>query len=144
VDNSLTLFDLLGVLARRRYLAAERGFSAVDLNHTEARLLTLLNLQKGSITQDELSSLLLVDRSNAGRGLKSLEKRGYIHRQKDGADKRTNLVHITPKGRQAVKAISEIKTAMAHSFFGDLNEDEISDAIQLLRKVVKIEGPRDQ
>ena len=62
MDNYLKLFDLIGVFARRRYRAAEQNFSTLGLNHTEARLLTLLDQEAGTATQEVLSNMLFVDR----------------------------------------------------------------------------------
>jgi DNA-binding MarR family transcriptional regulator len=136
VKSFLTLFDLIGVLARRRYQTAERCFAALGLNHTEARLLTLLRQESGVAAQDALSNLLFVDRTNAGRALKRLEQGRYILRRKDDADKRTNLVQITAKGRKAVVEISKLRKKMAQSFFGDLKEDEAGAIVDLLRKAL--------
>src|SRR5687768_13863272 len=98
------LSDLIGALARRRHQMAERSLAAIGLNHTEARLLTLLR-QSGAATQDVLSNQVFVDRSNASRALKHLEQRGHVARRGDEVDRRANLVQLTPKGRQAVVAI---------------------------------------
>ncbi|MBI2687352.1 MAG: MarR family transcriptional regulator [Acidobacteria bacterium] len=127
---------MIGELARRRYQTAERYFSALGLNHTEARLLTLLRKEDGVASQDALSNRLSVDRSNAGRALQRLEQDGYILRRKDDADKRANLVRITPKGRKAVVEISRLRKKMAQSFFGDLKEDEAGAIVDLLRKAL--------
>ena len=136
MDNSQKLFDLLGTLARRRYKAAEQNFSALGLNHTEARLLTLLQREKGLATQDSLSNLLFVDRSNAGRGLKRLEQAGYIKRSENEGNKKTKLVEITAKGRQTVAEISKLRKKMARSFFGDLKEYEAGAIAELLQKAL--------
>jgi DNA-binding MarR family transcriptional regulator len=135
-NGFLALFDLIGELARRRYQAAERYFSALGLNHTEARLLTLLRQEDGVAAQDALSNRLSVDRSNAGRALQRLERDRYVLRRKDDADRRANLVQITPKGRKAVVEISRLRKRMAQSFFGDLKEDEAGAIVDLLRKAL--------
>jgi DNA-binding MarR family transcriptional regulator len=135
MNNFLTLFDLIGVLARRRYQTAERYFSTLGLNHTEARLLNLLDRENGAATQDALSNMLYVDRSNAGRALKSLEQEGYIERFQSNTDKRTNLVQITARGRETVAEIAKLKEKMIQNFFGELNETEAGQVIDLLRKV---------
>jgi DNA-binding MarR family transcriptional regulator len=137
MDNLLTLFDLIGELARRRRQAAEQGFSALGLNHTEARLLTLLDREGGAAAQDALSNLMFVDRSNAGRALHHLEQAGQIERRKGDVDKRTNLVHMTAKGQATVAEISKLRGEMAHSFFGDLTDDEAGSIVALLRKALK-------
>jgi DNA-binding MarR family transcriptional regulator len=140
VDHFLTLFDLIGVLARRRYQTAERSFSPLGLNHTEARLLRLLGQAGGEATQDALSSQLYVDRSNAGRALKGLEQGGYVVRRKEGADKRSNLVAITAKGREAVGEIAKLRHEIAHRFFDTLTADEAATIVHLLEKVVTHEA----
>lgn len=137
MDTFLTLFDIVGELARRRYQAAERYFSALGLNHTEARLLTLLGQQGGIATQDALSNLIFVDRSNTGRALQHLEQAGHIERRKDDADKRTKLVQITAKGQTTVADIAKIRSEMAQDFFGDLTEDEAGSIVDLLRKALR-------
>lgn len=139
--NLLALFDLIGVLARRRYQTAERCFGALGLNHTEARLLTLLHQEGGTAAQDALSSMLSVDRSNAGRGLKRLEQQGYIERREGNADKRTNLTHITAKGRKAVVEISRLKKKIVQSFFGDLTEEKAGKILGLLSQTLTTDGP---
>jgi DNA-binding MarR family transcriptional regulator len=144
MDNLLTLFDLLGVLARRRYQVAEQYFSTLGLNHAEARLMTLLHNEGGAATQEVLSNLLFVDRSNAGRALKSLEQGGYVVRRQDSADKRTNLVRITAKGRKAVTRISKLKEKIARDIFGRLNENEASEIVDLLTKALAKDEKMDE
>jgi MarR family transcriptional regulator, transcriptional regulator for hemolysin len=136
MNNFLALFDLIGELARRRYQAAERCFSVLGLNHTEARLLTLLAQEGGAATQETLSNLMFVDRSNAGRALKHLEQAGHIERRQDDANKRTNLVQITARGQTTVAEIAKIRSAMVQSFFGELTADEASSVVALLRKAL--------
>lgn len=136
MNNFFTLFDMIGELSRRRYQLAERSFAALGLNHTEARLLTLLDQENGTATQDVLSNMLNIDRSNAGRALKGLELGGYLVRKKDEADKRTYLLQMTAKGRKAVDEISELREQMAQSFFGDLKEAEAGEVVDLLRKAL--------
>lgn len=132
MDNVLRLFDLIGELARRRYQVAERGFAVLGLNHTEARLLTLLDREGGAATQEALANLIFIDRSNVGRALKQLERTGRIERRKDDADKRTNLVQITAEGRAAIVDIERIRSAMAHRFFGELTNDEAASIVAML------------
>lgn len=136
MDPRLALFDLIGALARRRYAAGERGFAALDLNHTEARLLTLLNEGGGAVAQDTLANGLVIDRSNAGRALKRLERDGYVARRKDDADRRANVVALTAKGRKTVGAIAKLRVAIAERFFRGLDDAEAGAAVALLEKVL--------
>ena len=136
MSNFQILFDLIGELARRRYQAAEKSFATLGLNHTEARLLTLLHQNRGGATQDELGGKLTVDRTNAGRALQRLEQQGYILRRKDDTDKRANLVRLTDKGRRAVGEIGKLRRKIVQSFFGNLKEEEAGRVLELLKKAV--------
>ena len=134
-DSVLALFDLIGVLARRRYRIAERYFAALGFNHTEARLLSLLRQEGGGVSQDALSRMLNVDRSNAGRGLKRLELAGYVERREGDADKRTNLVRMTGKGRKAATELSKLRKAIARDVLGDLSQDAARRIVDALKQV---------
>ncbi len=136
MNPHLELFGLIGVLARRRYQAAERSYASVGLNHTEARLLGMLDGEGGSATQDALSRRLSVDRSNAGRGFKRLEQAGYVTRRKDEADSRTNVVDITAKGREAAADVKRLGDEMARTFFGELSEADAATIVTLLRRAL--------
>lgn len=136
MNSFLTLFDVIVVLARRRFRMAERALAPLGLNHTEARLLTLLREKGGAAPQDALASQLTVDRSNAGRALKRLERDGYIVRRKDAADKRAYVVEMAEKGGAAVAGIARLKVDMAERFFADLTEDEARAVLALLRKAL--------
>jgi len=134
MDGFIELFDAIGALARRRYQTAERFFSELGLNHTEARLLTLLQQKGGAAAQDALSEMLYVDRTNAGRALRRLEQDGYISKRRGEDDKRANLVRITAKGRDAAAAVSRLKKRIARSLFSGINEDEARAATLVLTK----------
>ena len=135
-----TLFEQIGELARRRYLTAERHFAGLGLNHSEARLLTLLDREGGSASQETLSRLLLIDRTNAGRALKRLEREGYISRHPDETDKRAKSVRITGKGSDAVADIARLRAAIIESFFGDLTDRDAKRLVALLSKIPSARG----
>lgn len=136
MSSYMTLFDLIGQLARQRYQAAERRFGAIGLNHTEARLLTLLDEMGSAASQDDLSGRLSIDRSNAGRALKRLEAGGHIARRKDATDKRAKQVTLSETGRAKLADIAAIKADIVQESFGKLTEAEAKTAAVLLEKAM--------
>jgi len=134
-SNFSILFDLIGTLSRRRFQAGERAFARLGFNHTEARLLTLLDGHGGKANQDVLSNSLSIDRSNVGRALKNLEQSGMVRRSKEVPDARTNLVQLTSKGRSSVALIAKARTEMAGAFFGEMTEEQAGRVIELLKGV---------
>ena len=142
MDNRLQLFDLIGLLGRKRRFMGERCFASLGLNPTEARLLTLLTEQGGEATQDALSGMLYLDRSNAGRALKSLEAGGYVSRQKGTSDGRTNAVQMTAKGKKTAKQIEALRLELAERFLADITDDEAATIARLLGKAADKGGNR--
>ncbi len=136
MDPFLELFDLVGDLARHRYQAGERGFAQLGLSHTEGRLLTLLQQAGGEAPQDALSNGLSVDRSNAVRALQRLAENGFVLRRKDEADRRANLIQMTPKGAKVILKIGKLREELARNLFGDLQESEAAVVVELLRKAL--------
>lgn len=137
MDYRSDLFDLIGDLARLRFQAAERDFAVLGLNHTEARLLTLLARAGGRASQEALSAQISIDRSNTGRALKHLEHAGHIERVRDEGDKRTFTVQITPRGESTVADIERIRSGMAQRFFGALSNDDAGTIVSLLTSAMK-------
>jgi MarR family transcriptional regulator, transcriptional regulator for hemolysin len=136
MSDSLVLFDLLGQLSRRRFQQGERAFASLGLNHTEARLLSLLRQAGGVAGQEELAAQLSVDRTNCGRALRQLEEHGYVQRKVDNTDKRARLVQLTRKGRNTVNEIVKVRQRMAAGFFAALAQEEASTLRRLLEKIV--------
>jgi DNA-binding MarR family transcriptional regulator len=140
MDSFLALFDLVGEVGRRRQYAAEKCYSVIGLSHSEARLLSLLEWAGGTATQDALSNLVYLDRSNSGRTLRRLEQAGYVVRRKDDTDKRANVVRISAKGRKAVIEVMKLRKKLAQRFFSGLEENEADSITILLRKVIAARG----
>ena len=85
--------------ARRSYLGPslkELGFGS-----GQPKLVDYLD-RRGPCRQRELSDYFEVDPAAVSRMLSSLAKRGYVVRRADGANRRRDLVEITPLGREAV------------------------------------------
>jgi DNA-binding MarR family transcriptional regulator len=132
----LELAELIGRVARRWHQLAERSFAALRLNHTEARVLTLLAKHGGSATQDTLSNQLNVDRSNAGRALSRLEADGLVVRRKHESDARAKLVEISEAGKAAVERIGELREEIAKDLLGGLSGSELRTISDLLSRSI--------
>lgn len=133
-DARMELFEVIGVLARHRFQAAERAYAPLGLGHTEARLLGLLAAESEGATQDALSRRLSVDRSNAGRALKRLEQGGHVERRRSPVDSRTNVVAVTASGRRLARQVAALRDGIARELFAGLSDAEAARAAALLRK----------
>lgn len=136
MDKLNELFELIGVLCQRRYQAAEKHFSALGLNHTEARLLRLLDRSQGEARQDALSNAVFVDRSNVGRALNGLEKKELVKRSTSQSDKRARNVRLTAKGKQTVTKLSKARAQIVEGFFGGLSDEDAGAVAAILRNAL--------
>ena len=110
-----------------RYLRRSRGKDSSFMNprRGQGRVLSLLKLQP-EIEQRELGYLLNMSRQALAELLGKLEKSGYITRTQSDKDRRSFIVTLTDKGREALPDRSS-KTDdddEVEAVFGCLNEDE--------------------
>ena len=91
---------------------AEQTPCGVSVSVSEAHTLTELARTNG-LTQSELVSFLRLEKSTVSRLVKGLDKRGWLERTAHPADRRAQLLTLTPEGKK--KAI-QIATARREKF----------------------------
>lgn len=99
-------FDLATSLAYRLVILAERVSRAVaasyekdfDLTRSEWRVLAAL-AANGAMAAKEIGPYSTLDKMQVSRVAQRLEAAGYIERQTDENDKRSNILRMTPGGR---------------------------------------------
>ncbi len=87
------------VLFRKSQSCLSVLLSKYNLAAAEQPFFTVLQKNDG-VTQDELSSLVGVDKSATARTVKALEEKGYVTRVQNTQDKRENRVFLTAKARK--------------------------------------------
>lgn len=130
------LFEAIGALARRRRLLADKAFGAIGLTHTEARILSLLHEHGGEASQDQIAAKIGVDRTNVGRAFQRLETQGLVARTRDPSDGRAKQVALSKDGARKVTEIQRARSDMAATFFGELTEQEATEAARLLQRAL--------
>jgi len=89
------------------------------------------------ITQEELSSLLKIDKSTTARAVKSLCLSGYVVRKSDDSDKRVHRLYPTQKARRVEKIILEKAKMWDTVLLRGLKESDRKSARKLLRLMVE-------
>ena len=85
------------------------------------------------ITQEQLSKLIYVHKSNVARQLSSLEEKGYVERRPDPCDKRNILVFPTEKARRALPFIRETRAEWNALILDGLSQTEQDQVREYLR-----------
>lgn len=99
---------LISILYRHSQIYINYCLRDLGISSSEYIFMMALYNNEG-ISQEELSSFLLIDKAATTRAIKSLEEKGLVMRQKDVLDKRVNKVFITEKGnanKEKIYAVS--------------------------------------
>lgn len=74
--------------------------------------------------QEEISTILNIDKGTTARALQKLEKEGYINKEVDKNDRRINHVIVTKKGSEIIDTIIETLNSWEKMLYSDFTERE--------------------
>lgn len=89
----------------------------------------------GSATQKELADRLRFDTSDMVALLDDLGEQGFIDRQRDEADRRRQIVHLTTAGKSGLKRLTKDLQKQQDEFLTVLSETEQANLHKLLSKL---------
>ena len=106
--------------------AIESALKKIDLTHPQFVLLAnlgWLTRNNKDVSQVELSRHCKTDINMTSQVLRTLERKGYIKRQKRIGNERSKFSHITEKGAQLIEQAIPLVEAVDHKFFIILGKD---------------------
>ena len=111
-----------------------RGLEEYNIGQGQFLFLLELYIEDGR-NQEELAEVLKIDKGTTARAIKKLEENGFIRREKDEKDKRSNRVYLTEEGKGMKDNIFFILNQWDKKMSEQLDEEERELMIKLLRKV---------
>lgn len=111
-----------------------KGLEKYNIGQGQFMFLLELYIEDGR-NQEELAEVLKIDKGTTARAIKKLEENGFIRREKDERDKRSNKVYLTETGKDMKDRIFFILNQWDKKMSDQLNEEEKELMINLLRKV---------
>ena len=122
-----------------RAFHAERNYlrpylNSMGLEVGQPKLVYYLE-QNGPCSQRQLAEYFEVDCAAVSRMLDALEKREMVTRRPDGQSRRSNLVELTEKGRQACQAWKAHCREMENIMLRGFNEEEQEQFADFLSRV---------
>ena len=88
------------------------------------------------LTQDELSTILVIDKAATARALEHLEKKGIVQRKINPQNRRQKLVTVTPKARALEKPLFDILQTISDIFTNNFSPEEKNQAIGYLNRMI--------
>lgn len=126
---------LLSQAAAHAHRLVADGFAGVGAKGYHYRLLSSLDAD-GPASQAALGRRTRIYLSDLVGALNELEAAGYVRRSPDPADKRRNVVAITPAGRDRAAELTERVTAIQDELTAALSPAETEQLTGLLRRLV--------
>jgi len=113
---------------------AERHIESLGLCLSDFAVLEAV-LHKGPLAVNAIGSLVRLTSGSISTAVDRLERRGYVERRRDSADRRTCLVDLTASGRSLIaSAFADHVAAMERATSG-LGAAERAEAVALLKKL---------
>lgn len=90
----------------------------------------------GAVSQSELARMLGVSGATVVQIVDDLERHGLVERRRDESDRRTQLVHLTPRGRSTLQQATRGANRRDAALFAALDETAVQRLIDLLGRFV--------
>jgi MarR family transcriptional regulator for hemolysin len=102
---------LVARIARRLRQAVDSELRLIGLTEATWRPLVYVRRLGDGVRQKELATAMSIEGPSLVRLLDNLERRGFIERREDEADRRARGIHLTPTGRDLAVRAAKIGAA---------------------------------
>jgi MarR family transcriptional regulator, lower aerobic nicotinate degradation pathway regulator len=120
VSSTLFLLKRLGMTAKEQTMA---GFDDAGLHPYHHAILAVLDEGQRE-TQGAIADALGYDKGQLVGLLDELEDAGLVARQRDQADRRRQIVQMTPAGRKALDKLRRLSARIEDDFLAPLGDKE--------------------
>lgn len=131
-----------GIVRRRVQALVVEASVDLGLSYAEFSMLLVL-FDKEGCSQDDMTTVLNVDKAAITRVIKKLEDKEYIFRKQDGEDRRLKRIYLTDKGRQQEAVIKEIVHKIMDYLAEDFTPQERDIMIKCLNTMAQKLGKDD-
>ena len=146
MPSSPVLAELLGYLLGQAHLAhrrlAEAELASLGLRAKEFGALSVLAAEDG-MSQQRLGAAMGVDRTTMVAVADALERKGFVERKRDPADRRAYALRPTAKGRRVLERASQAATRAEAQFLARVSSSDRRRLKRILRELISAEAPQD-
>lgn len=133
-NNCDNIGKYISQIYRKGRIFISKGLEEYNIGQGQFMYLLELYIEDGR-NQEELAEILKIDKGTTARALKKLEENGFVRREKDENDKRSNRVYLTEEGKGVKNDIFFILNRWDEKMSEQLNKEERELMIKLLKKV---------
>jgi DNA-binding MarR family transcriptional regulator len=125
---------LISDIARLMRTAFDRRVRRLGLTRAQWLVITRVNRRPGA-TQSELAEMLEVEKATAARMVDRMEKKGWVVRRSDAADRRVNRLHLTAEAELIQVQLAEIADRTVDDALALLSARERDQFAEWMRRV---------
>lgn len=107
----------------------------MEISHGELGILMYLTNRHDGASAGDISKHLCLTTGRVAAALNSLERKGFIERRRDDADKRRVLVYMTDKGRTFAQKRHEEARRRLESLLRELGEHDAKEFVRILKRI---------
>ncbi|MEJ2596815.1 MAG: MarR family transcriptional regulator [Anaerolineales bacterium] len=107
----------------------------LNLSSAEGNILLHLLTQGQEMGQEQLVNQLDISKPAVSRALNSLERKGYVTRQRDPNDKRARWVRLTDKALEIGPAVEQAYNHVYKLAMQGISQDEFDDFVKLFGRI---------
>ena len=134
--DKLVISNLLRSIMNKSRESMEQRVKGMDISPQQGRMISYIvqNEDKG-LVQKDLAEVFQRRGASITSMLQGLEKKGYIERRIPENNERQKNIFVLPKGKALVDETNEAFYAAEKELVHALNEDEVQQLTELLRKI---------
>lgn len=139
-DDERHIGFLISDVARLMRTAFDRRVRSLGLTRSQWLVINRLHRRPGA-TQSELAEMLEVEKATAGRMVDRMEKKGWVVRRPDAADRRVNRLHLTAEADLLQVQLSQIADRTvddALALLSPRERDRFSESIRRVKRQLQM------
>ncbi|HEV8677990.1 MAG TPA: MarR family transcriptional regulator [Stellaceae bacterium] len=133
-DDERHIGFLISDVARLLRTAFDRRVRGLGLTRSQWLVINRLYRRPGA-TQSELAEMLEVEKATAGRMVDRMEKKGWVVRRPDAADRRVNRLHLTAEADLIQVQLAQIADGTVDDALARLSQPEREQFSEWMRQV---------
>jgi MarR family transcriptional regulator, transcriptional regulator for hemolysin len=125
---------LISDVARMMRASFDRRVRRIGLTRSQWQVLSLLHRRPG-VSQSELADMLEVERATAGRTVDRLQRKNWVVRRPDRADRRINRLYLTAEAEGVQAELGRIAAEMLDDVTAVLDDGEREALVGTLERM---------
>jgi DNA-binding MarR family transcriptional regulator len=119
------------VILSNQKIAEQIGINTIDL-----QCLNMIDLLGGEAKPGEIAKMTGLTTGGVTVMLDRLEKKGYIERKPNPKDRRSTLIHLSPKKMSKLHAVYESQALSMENILSNYTDEELSIIIDYFSKTL--------